>query len=90
MQIKKKNRLTKMPLNETYSKVRIGKYLSHNFPLQNGVKEVYALSSLISKFALQYAFRKLQKNQVGLKLNETYELLFCVDDVNLLGDNTRY
>jgi hypothetical protein len=26
-------------LNETYSKVRIGKYLSDNFPIQNGLNE---------------------------------------------------
>jgi hypothetical protein len=28
-------RLIKVCLNETYSKVRIGKYLSYSFPLQN-------------------------------------------------------
>jgi hypothetical protein len=31
-------RLIKMCLNETCSKVRIGKHLSENFPIQNGVK----------------------------------------------------
>jgi hypothetical protein len=30
---------------------------------------------------------KVQKNQVGLKLNGTYKLLSYADDVNLLGDN---
>jgi hypothetical protein len=32
-------RLIKICLNETYSKVRIGKYLSDNFPIQNDLKE---------------------------------------------------
>jgi hypothetical protein len=31
-------RLIKMCLNETHSKVRIGKYLSDNFLIQNGLK----------------------------------------------------
>jgi hypothetical protein len=32
-------RLNKMCLNETYSKVCIGKYVSDNFPIQNGLKQ---------------------------------------------------
>jgi hypothetical protein len=46
-----------------------------------------ALSSLLFNFALQYAIRKVQDNQVGLKLNRTHQLLAYADDVNLLGDN---
>jgi hypothetical protein len=32
-------RLINMSLNETYSKVRIGKHLSDSFPIQNGLKQ---------------------------------------------------
>jgi hypothetical protein len=36
-------RLIKMCLNETYSKVRIGKQLSDSFPIKNGLKQGDAL-----------------------------------------------
>jgi hypothetical protein len=76
-----------MCLSETYSKVLIGNHLFDSFLSQNGLKRVDALSPLLFNFALEYAIRKIQEYQVGLKLNRTCQLLSYVEDVNLLGDN---
>jgi sorting nexin-29 len=60
--------------------------LSDSFPIQNGLKQGDALSPRIFNFALEYAIRKIQDNQVGLKF-KTHQLLAYADDVNPVGDN---
>jgi hypothetical protein len=42
---------------------------------------------LLFNFALEYAIRKVEENQIGLKLNKMHQLLVYADDAHLLSDN---
>jgi sorting nexin-29 len=52
-------RLIKMCLNETYSRVCVGRHLSDRFRIKIGLKKGDALSPLFFNFALEYAVRKV-------------------------------
>jgi hypothetical protein len=68
-----------MCLNETNSRIPIGKHLSNVFPFKNGLKQGDALSPLLFNFALEYAIRRGYVNNDGLKLNGTHQLVVYAD-----------
>jgi len=59
------------------------------FPITNGLKQGDALSLLLFNFALEYAIRRVQVNQDGLKLNGTHKLPVYAYDVNILGGSVH-
>jgi hypothetical protein len=81
--------LIKMCLSETYSRVHVGKNLPEMFPIKNGLKQVDVLSPLLFIFALEYAIKRIQVNQEGLKLSGTHHLLAYADDDNILGGSAH-
>ena len=78
-----------MCLNKTYSRVRVGKHLSEMFPVRNDLKQGDVLSPLLFNLVFEYAVRRVQVNQNGLKLNVTYQLLAYADDANILGGSVH-
>ena len=68
----------KMVRNEIYSRVRVGIHLSEMFPIRNGLKQGDAVLPLFFNFTFDYAIRRVQINQDGLKLNGNISFWFML------------
>jgi hypothetical protein len=66
----------KLVRNETYSRVRVGMHLSEMFPIRNGLKQGDVALPLFFNFIFNYAIRRVQLNQDGLKLNGNISFWF--------------
>lgn len=65
------------------STARIGKLTSYIYPIYNGIKGD-ALLPLLYSFASEYNTMRIEENQKGLELNETYLLLIYANYINLI------
>jgi hypothetical protein len=54
-----------MCLTETYSRDRLGKYLSDVFPIRNCFREGDALLPMLFNFALEYAIRRVKVTRMA-------------------------
>jgi hypothetical protein len=77
-------RLLKICLNETYSRVWVGKHLSDMFSSKNGLKQAMLYYLCFSTLLYNVCHGEGSGKQVGLKLNCTHQLLVYADDVNML------
>jgi hypothetical protein len=71
-------KLIKTCVKENYSRIRVSKHLSDVFTIRNGLKYDDVLYTLLFNFTFEYAIRKFQVNQDGLKLNGTHQFWFML------------
>jgi len=69
----------------TSQNVRVSRHLSDMFPIKNGLIQKAALSPLLCNVTLQYAIKRVQVHQDGLKSSGTHQLVNYIDGVNTLG-----
>ena len=81
-------RLINICLSETYSRVRIGLFLSDAFLIHCGLNQRDVPLSSLFNFTLEFAIWRVNENIIGLEMNGKRHLVYA-DDVNMLGENLQ-
>ncbi|PSN33352.1 hypothetical protein C0J52_27179 [Blattella germanica] len=79
-------RLIGMCLNDTKSRVRVGKQVSDIFEIHNGLKQGDTLSPLLFNFVLEHIIKYLEDKE-GVQLTGIHKLLVYADDIRILKNN---
>jgi hypothetical protein len=70
----------------TQSRAFINIFVKYN---QQSKRYIAMCSIIASKLCFRICHRRVQANQDSLKLNGTYQILDCTDDVDILGESVH-
>ena len=84
-------RLIKIHVSETYDRDHVGRFLSYVFTIHWGLNTRRCTIAFTFQLycTVEYDIRRVQKNRICLELNVSNPLLFYVDDVKMIAENSQ-
>lgn len=80
-------RLVKVCVQNSKFKVKFNSVMSEVFPIETGLRQGDALSPILFNIAMQSVIRKVQKDSIGLKIeNQNMVIAAYADDIIIMGE----